>query len=263
MPKYPSRYAGQSSFSFGPGPISTAIKALIFLNVAVFAAMFVLPGDIARNLTETLGLVPSYVLENWSVWRFATYMFVHAGPMHILFNMLTLWMFGTELERIWGTRFFVKFYFVCGIGAAVITVLVSLLPFAPTHQLYRSNIVGASGAVYGLLLAYALYFPNRQIYMYFVFPIPVRIFVLIMGGLAFMSAMSDNGGGVANATHLGGLLVAYVYLKGLRMRLSPWAEVKYRYVKWKIGRARKKFDVYSGGRSDGRGENNRWDRRVH
>ena len=193
--------------------------------------------------------------------QLVTYMFVHAGPMHILFNMLTLWMFGTELERIWGTRFFVKFYFVCGIGAAVITVLVSLLPFAPAHQLYRSNIVGASGAVYGLLLAYALYFPNRQIYMYFVFPIPVRIFVLIMGGLAFMSAMSDNGGGVANATHLGGLLVAYVYLKGLRMRLSPWAEVKYRYVKWKIGRARKKFDVYSGGRSEGRGENNRWDRR--
>ncbi len=70
-----------------------------------------------------------------------------------------------------------------------------------------------------------------------------------MGGLAFMSSMSDNGGGVANATHLGGLLVGYVYLKGLRMRLSPWAEVKYRYVKWKIGRARKKFDVYSGGRA--------------
>jgi len=256
MPRYPSRYSGQS-FSFGPGPISTAIKALIGVNVAVFVAMFVLPAPISRNLGETLGLVPSYVVENLSIWRFATYMFVHAGPMHILFNMLTLWMFGTELERIWGTRFFLKFYFICGVGAGLITLLVSLLPFAPTAQLYRQNIVGASGAIYGLLLAYAIYFPNRQIYMYFVFPIPVRMFVIIMGGLAFMSSMSDNGGGVANATHLGGLLVAYIYLKGLRVRLSPWAEVKYRAAKWRINRAKKKFDVYSGGRND------RWNGRVH
>lgn len=262
MPRYPSRYAGQSSFSFGPGPISTAIKAIILVNVVMFAARFVLPGTWDRYLTEVLGLVPFHVVRDLWIWQLATYTFVHAGPMHILFNMLTLWMFGTELERIWGTRFFLKFYFVCGIGAAVITVFVSLLPFAPTRPLYGSNIVGASGAVYGLLLAYALYFPNRLIYMYFVFPIPVRIFVLIMGGLAFFSSMSDNGSGVANATHLGGLLVGYVYLKGLRMRLSPWAEVKYRYVKWKIGRARKKFDVYSGGRSNP-GQNNRWDRHVH
>ena len=263
MPRYPSRYSSQSSFSFGPGPISTAIKIIIGVNVAVFVAGYLLPSLWVQEGTKFLGLVPTFVVELGWIWQVFTYMFVHAGPMHILFNMLTLWMFGTELERIWGTRFFLKFYFISGIGAAVITVLVSLLPFAPTHQLYRSNIVGASGAVYGLLLAYAVYFPNRQIYMYFVFPIPVRIFVLIMGGLAFMSSMSDNGGGVANATHLGGLLVGYVYLKSLRMRLSPWAEVKYRYVKWKIGRARKKFDVYSGGRSEGRGENNRWDRRVH
>jgi membrane associated rhomboid family serine protease len=172
-------------------------------------------------------------------------------------------MFGAELERVWGTRNFIKFYFVTGIGAGILTVLVSLLRFAPVAQLYASDIIGASGAVYGLLLAYALYFPNRPIYMYFVFPIPAKLFVIIMGGLAFYSSMSEGGGGVANATHLGGLLIALVYLKGVRPRLSPWAEVKYRYVKWKIGRARKKFDVYSGGRSDGRGDSNRWDRRVH
>ena len=229
----------------------------------MFAARFVLPGTWDRYLTEALGLVPFHVVRDLWIWQLATYMFVHAGPMHILFNMLTLWMFGTELERIWGTRFFVKFYLVTGIGAGLLTVLISLLPFGPVAQLYGSNIIGASGAVYGLLLAYALYFPDRQIYMYFVFPIPARIFVLIMGGLAFFSSMSDNGGGVANATHLGGLLVGYVYLKGLRMRLSPWAEVKYRYVKWKIDRARKKFDVYSGGRSNSPGQNNRWDRHVH
>jgi len=258
MPRYPSRYASQSSFSFGPGPISTALKIIIGVNVAMFMVT-----TFAPELRIQLGLVPMWVVMRLHVWQLVTYMFIHAGVFHILFNMLALWMFGAELERVWGTRNFVKFYFVTGIGAGMLTVLVSLLPFSPVAQLYASDIIGASGAVYGLLLAYALYFPNRPIYMYFVFPIPAKIFVIIMGGLAFYSSMSESGGGVANATHLGGLLIALVYLKGLRPRLSPWAEVKYRYVKWKIGRARKKFDVYSGGRSDGRGESNRWDRRVH
>jgi membrane associated rhomboid family serine protease len=258
MPRYPSRYSASSSFSFGPGPISTALKAIIAVNVVMFLVTTAVP-----QLRITLGLVPMWVVNDLRVWQLVTYMFIHAGVLHILFNMLALWMFGAELERVWGTRYFVRFYFVTGIGAGVLTVLVSLLPFAPVSQLYSSDIIGASGAVYGLLLAYALYFPNRPIYMYFVFPIPAKIFVLIMGGLAFFSSMSDSGGGVANATHLGGLLVAYVYLKGGRPRLSPWAEVKYRYVKWKIGRARKKFDVYSGGRSGNPGDDNRWDRRVH
>jgi len=184
-------------------------------------------------------------------------MFIHAGLFHILFNMLALWMFGTEFERMWGTKAFLKFYFAVGAGAGLLTVLVSLLPFAPLRQLYGSDIIGASGAVYGLLLAYGMYFPDRPIYMYFVFPIPARIFVIIMGAIAFFSSMSEGGGGVAYATHLGGLLVAYLYLKGARMRLNPWAEVKYRYIKWKINRVRKKFDVYSGGKND------EWNRRVH
>jgi membrane associated rhomboid family serine protease len=258
MPRYPSRYSSQSSFSFGPGPISTAIKIIIGVNVAMFLVTTMVP-----ELRIQLGLVPMWVVARLHVWQLVTYMFIHAGVFHIVFNMLALWMFGAELERVWGTRNFIKFYFVTGIGAGMLTVLVSLLPFAPVAQLYASDIIGASGAVYGLLLAYALYFPDRPIYMYFVFPIPAKIFVVIMGGLAFYSSMSESGGGVANATHLGGLLIALVYLRGVRPRLSPWAEVKYRYVKWKIGRARKKFDVYSGGRSDGRGESNRWDRRVH
>jgi len=163
-------------------------------------------------------------------------------------------MFGAELERIWGTRYFLKFYFVTGIGAGLLTVLFSLLPFDFAQQLQRSIVIGASGAIYGLLLAYALYFPDRPIYMYFLFPIPAKIFVAIMGGIAFLSSLSDAGG-VANATHLGGLLVAYLFLKGARAH--PLAELKYRYLKWKINRVRKKFDVYSGGRADD------WDRRVH
>jgi membrane associated rhomboid family serine protease len=147
-----------------------------------------------------------------------------------------------------------KFYFVTGVGAGILTVLFSLLPFGPSQQLLRSNVIGASGAIYGLLLAYAMYFPERQVYMYFVFPIPVRVFVAIIGAIAFLSSLGDSSG-VASATHLGGLAIAYVYLKSGRM--SPLAEVKYRYLKWKINRVRKKFDVYSGGRA------NDYDRRVH
>jgi membrane associated rhomboid family serine protease len=252
MPRPPSPYRTTSSFSFGPGPLSTALKALIGVNVVMFLATTVFP-----SLQLRLGLVPQWVIRDLRVYQPVTYMFIHAGLFHILFNMLALWMFGTELERVWGTRFFLKFYFVTGIGAGCLTVLLSLLPFGPLRQLYVSDIVGASGAIYGLLLAYGLYFPNRPIYMYFVFPIPARVFVLIMGAIAFFSSMSESGGGVANATHLGGLLVAYLYLKGGRLKLNPWAEVKYRYIKWKINRVRKKFDVYSGGKND------EWDRRVH
>jgi membrane associated rhomboid family serine protease len=157
---------------------------------------------------------------------------------------------------MWGTRFFLKFYFVTGIGAAILTVLFSWLPFGFAEQLRTSVIIGASGAIYGLLLAYALYFPDRPIYLYFLFAIPAKYFVMIMGALAFYSSLGATGG-IANATHLGGLLVAYVFLKSGNLHLHPVADVKYRYLKWRINRVRKKFDVYSGGRADD------WDRHVH
>jgi rhomboid family protein len=238
-----------SSISFGPGPLSPALKGLIGANVLLFVLQLVAP-----VLTELLGLEPPAVLGGLQLWRVATYMFLHAGIFHILFNMLALWMFGTELERIWGTRYFLKFYFVTGIGAAVLTILFSLLPFDIARTLQRSNIIGASGAIYGLLLAYGLYYPNRPIYMYFVFPIPAKYFVMIMGVLAFYSSLAESNG-IANATHLGGLLVGYLYLKSARIR--PLEEAKYWYLRWKMNRTRKKFDVYSGGRA------NDWDRRVH
>jgi membrane associated rhomboid family serine protease len=246
---YGSSFSG-SSFSFGPGPLSTALKALIGANVAMFFAQQLIP-----NLTAVLGLRPAFVVQNLWVWQLVTYTFMHGGLFHILFNMLALWMFGTELERMWGTRYFLKFYFVTGIGAAVLTIAFSLLPLEVSRDLYRSEIIGASGAIYGLLLAYALYFPDRQIYMYFLFPVPAKIFVAIMGAIALYASVSGASGGVANATHLGGILVAYLYLKSPRM--NPLGELKYRYLKWKINRVRKKFDVVSGGRA------NDWDRHVH
>lgn len=240
-----------SSISFGPGPLSFAIKVLLGVNVGVFLADWLLGSGLGLTyLPATLGLKPAAV-SSLQVWRLATYMFLHAGVVHLLFNMLALWMFGSELERIWGTRYFLKYYFLTGIGAGVLTVVVSwfLLP-----SLYSATIIGASGAIYGLLLAYGLYFPNRPIYLYMVFPIPAKYFVLIMGAIAFYSSLSDNSG-VANATHLGGIIVGYLLLKG--SKVHPLSEAKYWYLRWKMNRVRKKFDVYPGGRSSD------WNRRVH
>jgi membrane associated rhomboid family serine protease len=246
MRRTASPYA--SSFSFGPGPLSSAMKGLIGANVLIFFAQTFKP-----VLTLAFGLEPFAVVERFWIWQLGTYMFLHGGVFHILFNMLALWMFGTELERIWGTRYFLKFYFVTGIGAGVLTVLFSTLPFGFAQQIQHSVVIGASGAVYGLLLAYALYFPDRPILM-IVFWVPAKVCVAILGGIALVTSLSETGG-VANATHLGGLLVAYLFLK--RPKMHPMAEVKYRYLKWKINRVRKKFDVYSGGRSKD------YDRHVH
>jgi len=246
MRRYSSPYA--ASYSFGPGPLSTAMKALIGANVAVFVVQMFLP------LEQFLGLHPQKVVGSFMVWQLGTYMFLHAGLFHLLFNMLALWMFGTELERMWGTRYFLKFLAVTGVGAAVITVLFSLLPFSVATALYYSNVIGFSGAIYGLLLAFAMYFPDRPLLLYFLFPIPAKYFVMIIGAIAFYSSLAVSGG-IASATHLGGLLVGYLFLKS--GRVDPLSEIKYRYLKWKINRLRRKFDVYSGGRADD------WDRRVH
>jgi rhomboid family protein len=250
MPRNPS--LASMSYSFGPGPVTPAVRILLWANfVTYFVSLF------DDRLAMYLGLHPQYVVEKFWFWQPVTYMFIHArSPTHVLFNMLILWMFGVELERMWRTRFFVKYYFITGIGAGLISVALSLLPFAPLHALYGQNIIGASGALYGLLLAFAMYYPERPILMFLLFPIPAKYFVAILGGIAFIEAMQVNNG-VAAFAHLGGLLVGYIYLRGGRGGMT--AEIKYRYLKWKMNRMRRKFDVYSGGRS----EKSHWDRNVH
>ncbi|MGE0705117.1 MAG: rhomboid family intramembrane serine protease [Vicinamibacterales bacterium] len=243
MSRYPARYAS-TTISFGPGPLSQALKALIAANVVMFLFQTIVPG-----FTEALGLRPASVVGALSVWQVVTYMFLHAGIFHLLLNMLVLWMFGTELERIWGTRYFLKYYFVTGVGAGILTVLFSLLPFGFAEQIRYAIVIGASGAIYGLLLAYALYFPDRPILMMMLFPIPAKYFVMIIGAISLYSSLGMSGG-VAHATHLGGLAIGYFYLRGARV--DPLGELKYRYLRWKYNRARRRFDVYSGGRSDDR-----------
>jgi membrane associated rhomboid family serine protease len=231
-------------YSFGPGPLTPAIKLIVAANVVVFLADSIVPA-----MAPAFGLYPADVIGELQVWRMVTYMFLHGGIFHILFNMLALWMFGVELERMWGSRYFTRFYFVSGVGAALTTLLLSLLPFSFANLLYSSLTIGASGAVYGILLAYAMYFPHRPIYVYFIFPIPAKYFVMIMGAISLYSSMSAGGGGVAHSTHLGGLVAAYLYLKS-GTKTSVLAEARYRILKWRINRNRRRFDVYSGGRSD-------------
>jgi membrane associated rhomboid family serine protease len=251
-----ARYPSSVGYSFGPGGITPAVKILIITNVVLFV-LNVIVGD---AMTLRLGLSPQAVFGQLALWQPITYMFLHStgGFGHILFNMLSLWMIGTELERTWGTRFFTKYYFITGIGAAATCLLLSFF----SDTMASSITVGASGAIYGLLLAYGMYFPNRMLIL-FIFPVPARIAVTILGAIAFLSSMGGPGGGVAHAAHLGGLVVGYLYLKGLRLRLSPWAEVKYRYLKWKMGRARSKFDVYSGGRSSDDDWKSDWKKHIH
>ena len=171
--RFPS--ASGISYSFGPGPLTPAIKILIIVNVIAFVADYLAP---SAGLQPTLGLNPRDVLTRLHIWQPLTYMFLHVGFSHILFNMLALWMFGVELERMWGTKQFAKYYFICGVGAAATTLVLSLVPGSLGAQLFNSLTVGASGAVYGILLAYAMYFPNRPIYIYMIFPIPAKYFVM-------------------------------------------------------------------------------------
>jgi membrane associated rhomboid family serine protease len=246
MRRPPSR---DLAHAFGPGALSPAIKALIIANVTMFVVSLAAP-----SITVSLGLMPSEVVHG-RLWQVVTYMFLHGTIGHIFFNMLALWMFGTELERMWGTPFFVRYYFATGIAAAFSTILFSLAPFAVTERLYDSITIGASGAIYGVLLAYGLTFPNRPIYVYLVFPIPAKYFVMIMGAIALLSSVGDTGGGIAHITHLGGLAAGYVLLRGRNIR--PLEEIRYRLLRWKMERARKKFGVYSGGRKDD------WDKHIH
>ena len=233
------------SYAFGPGGISPAVKWLIIANVV----MFVL-GWFSGEVQTWLGMQPAAAVGQGQLWRLATYMFLHsrAGFGHILFNMLSLWMFGVELERMWGTAFFTRYYLVCGVGAALFTILASFFPGEIGARLYDALTIGASGAIFGILLAYGMYFPDRQILFQFLFPIPAKYFVILYGAISLFLAVSGGGGGVAHFAHLGGLLVGWLYLRGRRMRLA--AEIQYQFARWRINRARRRFDVHPGGRDD-------------
>ena len=216
------------------GPATWAVRKIIIANVIVFTLQ-VFAGLLKINVIEAyFGLIPIRVTQELMIWQFVTYMFLHGGVFHILINMLMLYMFGNELERLWGTRRFLKYYFITGIGAGVCSWIVGIHAFA--------IIIGASGAIFGLLLAYGLTYPNRIVYISFLFPIKVKYVVMIMGAIAFFSSISGSNPGVANIAHLGGMLVGYFYLKGKSWR-NAFADFEARRQREKL---KKQFEIYYG-----------------
>ena len=221
------------SYTFG-GPATRAVKSIIIANVAVFILQ-VSAGLMNSNIFELyFGLVPIRVTQEFMVWQFVSYMFLHGGVFHILINMLMLYMFGNELERLWGTRQFVRYYFITGIGAGVCSWIVGINTF--------TIIIGASGAIYGLLLAYGVTYPDRIVYMSFLFPIKVKWMVLIMGAVAFFSSIGRSGDGIAHVAHLGGMLVGFAYLRG-----GNWRSLIHDFeARRQRERLKKQFEVYYG-----------------
>jgi membrane associated rhomboid family serine protease len=198
MPYYQYRF----SSGYGLPPV---IKKLLIL----MGAVFLLQEFVSDMIVVFLGLVPGLVWHKYFLWQLGTYIFLHGDISHILFNLLALWMFGGELENYWGSSRFLKYFFFCGIGAGIVTVICTIL-FTPQYQ--RIPIIGASGAIYGLLLAFGWLFPDRRIYVYFLFPIPARYFVILFGFLEFIYFSRGGGGGISHLTHLGGLLFGLIYM---------------------------------------------------
>jgi membrane associated rhomboid family serine protease len=187
--------------SSGVPSVSPAVRTIILLNLGLFIVQQFLPAGYLR----IFGLVPSFVLGRAWVWQLFTYMFLHGGILHIFFNMLFIWMMGSELERYWGSREFVKYYLVTGAGAGIINVLVQPHSTVP--------IIGASGAVFGLIIAFGLAFPDRELLLYFIIRIKAKHFAVLVGLLELISLLAVPNAGIARFAHLGGLVVGYFYLK--------------------------------------------------
>ncbi len=196
--RYYSRH--QSSYNFIGGDYP-AVKMLMIINFTVYLLQWLL------SLTGGEGFVYNYLalssrIWDGQIWQLGTYMFLHGDVWHILFNMLGLWMFGRELEMAWGSNQFLKYYFICGVGAGLTFLFFS-----------KGVVIGASGAVFGLLLAYGMTFPDQIILMSLIFPIKAKYMVVIYGVLTFMNIAKPSGDGVAHFAHLGGMLFGFIYLK--------------------------------------------------
>jgi membrane associated rhomboid family serine protease len=228
------------------------IKWLLIANGVLFVAYFFAIRTGLGGLFHWFGLIPRAVLELFAVWQLFSYMFLHdpTGFVHILFNMLALWMFGKDLEATWGTRRFLKYYLVCGVGAGICVVIGNAL-----FGSMDTRTIGASGAIYGVLLAFGMLFPDTMVLFFFLFPIKAKYFVMIIGAIAFMMTFGSTGSGVSHVAHLGGMVFGYLYLKSPRVRFGLFQSMERQYQQWKLQRAKRKFQVYLKKRES---DHNRW-----
>jgi membrane associated rhomboid family serine protease len=187
-----------------------ATLTLIIINVGLFLVTFLFP-----RTTIYLALTPYLVVRERAIWQVVTYMFIHGGTWHILFNMLALFIFGTPLERKLGSSEFLLYYFITGVGAGLATLVINWYT-----GLAIIPVVGASGAIYGLLLAYATLYPDARLFIFGILPLRAPIAVLLFAGLALFSQLTGTRNGVAHLTHLAGFVFGYLYFL-IRMGINP------------------------------------------
>ena len=192
------------TFSHGPFDFRTMSPAIRFL-IAANAAAFLLTWVVGAQVYDLFGLVPVHFFRDRWIWEAATYLFIHGGIAHLLINMFCLWMFAMPIEAQWGSRELMKYYFLCGVGAGLVTAALSPSSPIPT--------IGASGAVYGLLVAFAMLYPDSVVYLYFLFPVKARDMVILVGLVEFFAGASGNASGIARFTHLSGILIGWVYIR--------------------------------------------------
>ena len=233
-------------------PFTRWVKRLIIICAAVYFVQVVLGAvahQLARDMEVYLGLVPFAVLHYGMVWQLVTYSFLHGSVSHVLLNMLTLWMFGSQEEQDWGSRKFLEFYFFCVIGAALVTVAVSYTGLPGASPLVPT--IGASGGIYGLLIAFGMLYGDREILLFpFPFSIKAKYLVGIIIFVVVIATFQPSQGGVANFAHLGGLLFGFLYIKFVPSRGLTFAatesyfSTRNGYYRWRRRRAAKKFEVY-------------------
>jgi membrane associated rhomboid family serine protease len=243
-------YRGRTlSLSFPP--FTHWVKRIIITCVAVYFLQVVL-GAIAPNAESYLilwgALIPVQALHGW-IWQLLTYSFLHGSVGHVLVNMLMLWMFGAQEEQDWGSKRFLEFYLFCVAGAALITIAVAYSPLPGVTP--ATTTLGASGGVYGVLMAFGMLYGDREIFM---FPLPfmmkAKYMVAIMIFLVIIATFQPAQGGIANFAHLGGLLFGFLYVKfaprrGLAFGLSEgYFSVRNAYYRWRRRRAARRFEVY-------------------
>ncbi|MBU6376315.1 MAG: rhomboid family intramembrane serine protease [Bdellovibrionales bacterium] len=193
-----------------PIRISKAIRVLLVLNLAIFIIQKVSDQFFGTSLTLSLGLVPNALLQG-AFWQLITYMFLHADVGHLILNLLMLAFIGSELESVWGLRRFLFFYFFCGAIAGIVYLVLQLLVWQA-----NSPMVGASGGIYGLLLAYGLLFGERVLLFMMLFPMKAKHFIWILAGVEFLTGLFSGAPGAAlsSVAHLGGMGGGFVYLYG-------------------------------------------------
>lgn len=207
---------GQLQFAV---PLTPVVKRLMIINVVLWVGLvLILQKWVLDNpvIFAWFGFVPESVLLDFWLWQPFTYMFLHSDNVfHVLFNMLILWWFGADLEIRWGGRKFLAYYLLCGVGAAVIYLIGVLLYslFSGNTLVLRAPVVGASGAIFGIMVAYGKYFGDRVIYFMMMFPMKARVFVAIIGAIELLNLLSSGmSSQTANLAHLGGLIMGLILL---------------------------------------------------